>query len=469
MAGIGATSGHLPAEQTGSPVQYAPHTDDDVREMLQVLGLADLDALFDQVPADLRAPADLGLAPGLSESDVLSRMRALAGGNTTVDDAVCFLGGGVYDHYVPAVVGAVTGKPEFSTAYTPYQPEMSQGGLQALFEYQTLVSELFGLPVANSSLYDGATALVEGMIMCIGGTRRTRVVVAGGLDPRYRETLATYEPGLHAELVAAPPGAGGALEATAVAELVAGAAAVVIQHPNAMGVLEDVPALAKVAHEAGARLLVAFDPVLAGVLAPPGRLGADIVVGDGLSLGNPMGFGGPGVGLLACGDADVRRMPGRLVGETVDAQGRRGYVLTLQAREQHIRREKATSNICTNQSLNALATAVYFSWLGPQGLVAVGEACLAGAAYARERLATVPGVGLAHPDAAVGKEFAVRVADPMATAAALAGRGYLVGPVLELGGEALLLVAVTEERTRDQIDGLAAALAAVLRREEAAA
>lgn len=443
-------------------MQYAPHTDDDVRGMLEVLGLPDLDALFDQVPVDLRAPTDLGLLPGLAEAEVLGRLRALAARNTTVDDAVCFLGGGVYDHYLPAVVGAVTGKPEFSTAYTPYQPEMSQGGLQALFEFQTLVSELLGLPVANSSLYDGATALVEGMIMSIAGTRRSRVVVGGSIDPRYREVLATYAPGLHAELVEVPVGPGGALGAGEVAGLAAGAAAVVVQHPNAVGVLEDIPALAAAAHDAGARLLVAFDPLLAGVLEPPGRLGADIVVADGLSLGNTMSFGGPSVGLLACGEADVRRLPGRLVGETLDSDGRRAYVLTLQAREQHIRREKATSNICTNQSLNALATAVYFSWLGPLGLVEVGEACLAGAAYARERLAGVAGVELAHPDAPVGKEFALRLVDPVGTAAAVAGRGYLVGPVLQLGGEPLLLVAVTEERTCGQVDGLAEALSAVL-------
>jgi len=456
------------SQETGFSVQYAPHTDDDVRDMLGVLGLSDLDALFDQVPAELRAPVDLGLPAGLAESEVLTRCRTMAARNTTVDDAVCFLGGGVYDHYVPAVVGAIAGKPEFSTAYTPYQPEMSQGGLQALFEFQTLVSELFGLPVANSSLYDGATALVEAMIMCIGGTRRTRVVIAGSLDSRYRETLATYAPGLHAELVEAAVGPTGALAPARVAEQAVDAAAVIIQHPNATGVLEDVPALALAAHDAGARLLVAFDPVLAGVLQPPGRLGADIVVGDGLSLGNTMSFGGPGVGLLACGDADVRRLPGRLVGETLDSEGRRGYVLTLQAREQHIRREKATSNICTNQSLNALATAVYFAWLGPAGLVEVGEACLAGAAYARERLAEVAGVELAHPGAPVGKEFGLRLVDPSRTAAALADRGYLVGPVVEVGGEALLLVAVTEERTRDQIEGLASALADVLRANDTA-
>jgi len=443
-------------------VQYAPHTDDDVQAMLDVLGLADIDALFEQVPADLRAPTDLGLADGLAESEVLDRLRGLAARNTTVDSAVCFLGGGVYDHYVPALVGAVTGKPEFSTAYTPYQPEMSQGGLQALFEFQTLVSELLGLPVANSSLYDGATALVEAMIMSIAGTRRNTVVLAESLDPRYRETLATYGPGLHADLVPAPIGADGATDPDELAGLLSGAACLVLQHPNAAGVLEDIPALAALTKAAGARLVVAFDPQLAGILEPPGRLGADIVVADGLSAGNSMSFGGPSVGLLACTDADVRRLPGRLVGQTVDTEGRRGFVLTLQAREQHIRREKATSNICTNQSLNALATAIYYSWLGPAGLVELGESCLAGAAYARARLATVDGVEIAHPGSPVGKEFGLRLADPVRAAAALAERGYLVGPVLAFGGEQLLLVAVTEERTRDQVDGLAEALRDVL-------
>jgi len=445
-------------------VDYAPHTDDDLREMLATLDLPDVDALFDQVPASLRAPADLfsraGLADGLAESDLLDRMRLLASRNVTIDDLVCFLGGGAYDHYQPALVPAVIGKPEFATAYTPYQPEMSQGGLQALFEFQTLASELLGLPIANSSLYDGATALVEGMIMCVAATGRGRVVVAGSVDPRYRQALATYAPGLQVELVEAAPGPNGSLDASqtsALAGLLKGAAALVVQHPNAAGVCEDVPTLAELAHGAGARLLVSFDAILAGVLEPPGRLGADVVVADGLSIGNGLQFGGPGVGLLACRAEDVRRLPGRLVGETVDLDGRRGFVLTLQAREQHIRRDKATSNICTNQSLNALATAVYLSWLGPRGLVELGEACLAGTAYAAQRLAAVPDVELAHPDAPIGKEFALRLPDPRMKAHDLAARGYLVGPVVDIAGEELLLVAVTEQRTRADIDGLAEA------------
>ncbi|MCA1822672.1 MAG: aminomethyl-transferring glycine dehydrogenase subunit GcvPA [Mycobacteriales bacterium] len=443
-------------------MDYAPHTETDDAAMLAVLGLDSIDDLFAaQIPVDLRSPADLGLAPGLPEADVLARLRTLAARNTSVDDAVCFLGGGVYDHYQPALVPAVVGKPEFATAYTPYQPEMSQGELQALFEFQTLASEVLGLPVANSSLYDGASAVVEAVVMSVGATGRPRVVIAGLLDPRYRAVLATYAGGLDLELVDVAATAG-SVGVDAVRDAAAEAACVVVAHPNAAGVLEDVPALAAAAHETGARLIVSFDLVLAGVLEPPGRLGADIVVADGLSAGNALAFGGPGVGLLACADQDLRRLPGRLVGQTVDAAGRRGFVLTLQAREQHIRREKATSNICTNESLNALATAVYLSWLGPQGLREIGERCLAGSAYAAAELTQVPGVALAFPGASFGKEFALRVADPTRVQRALAAAGYLVGPVVDLAREELLLVAVTEQRTRREVDGLVAAFRAAV-------
>lgn len=446
-------------------MDFAPHTDSDVRDMLASLGLSDIDRLFDQIPPAVRTPASLDLVaelgPGLAEADVLDRLTALAARNTTIDDAVCFLGGGAYDHYRPALVAAVAGRPEFATAYTPYQPEMSQGNLQALFEFQTLVSELLGLPVANSSLYDGASAALESVLMSVGATGRDTVVVAGTLDPRYRELLATYAPGLGLNLVTVPPGPHGALDPRAVGEAAAGAAGVLLAHPNVAGVLEDIPALAAAAHAGGARLLVCFDPLLAGVLEPPGRLGADIVTADALSAGNPLAFGGPGAGLLACRSEDVRRLPGRLVGETVDLTGRRGYVLTLQAREQHIRRERATSNICTNQALNALSTAVYLAWLGPVGLAELGRACLAGTRYAAERLAAA-GVPTAWPEAPRGKELALRVADPAGFVRGLAARGYLAGPVVEVAGEQLVCLAVTEQRTRTDIDGLATAAAAVL-------
>lgn len=438
-------------------MEFAPHTDDDVREMLTVVGVTDIDELFAVIPAALAAPAELGLPAGLAEADVVRRLRRLAGRNRSVDDAVCFLGGGAYDHYVPAIVASVTGRGEFATSYTPYQAEISQGNLQALFEFQTLVSEVLGLPVANSSLYDGASAVLEAVLLCVGATGRERVVVAETLDPRYRDLLATYAPGLGLEIETLAPAASGSLAPDRVAPLLTGAAALVVGHPNAVGVLEDIPALAAVVHQAGSRLAVAFDPLLAGVLEPPGRLGADVVTGDGLSAGNQLSFGGPGCGLLACRTEDVRRLPGRLVGQTVDAADRRGFVLTLQAREQHIRREKATSNICTNQALNALATAVYLSWLGPQGLRELGEACLAGRAYARREFERA-GVELAYAAPSGGKELALVVDQPAQLAQRLAAEGLLVGPVIEVAGRELLLVAVTEQRTKNEIDALVSAL-----------
>lgn len=439
-------------------MDYAPHTEADDAAMLAALSLDSIDELFAGIPSELRAPAELSLPPGMAEADVLARLAGLAGRNRPVDSAVCFLGGGAYDHYVPAVVGAVVGRGEFATAYTPYQAEMSQGGLQALFEYQTLVTQVLGLPVANSSLYDGATAVVEGVIMCRAASGRERVVVAGGLDPRLRAVLATFAPGIGVELVDLPPTPQGRLDPGGLAGVADGAAAVVVAHPNAAGLLEDLPGVISAAHAGGARVLVSFDAALAGVLEPPGRLGADVVVADGLSLGNALSFGGPGCGLLACRSEDVRRLPGRLVGQTRDLVGRRGFVLTLQAREQHIRREKATSNICTNQALNALAVAVYLAWLGPGGLAELGRRCLAGARYAAAELAGA-GVELAHPAGPHGKEFALRVPDPDGLARALAAEGFLVGPVIDFADERLLLVAVTERRTRLEIDALVKATA----------
>jgi len=445
---------------TGSGMDYTPHTDADVTAMLAVLDVASVDALFDaQVPAELCVDK-LDLPDGMAEAEVLAHMKRLAARNSTVDDGVCWLGGGAYDHYVPAVVGAVVGRPEFATAYTPYQPEMSQGNLQALFEFQTLASEVLGLPVANSSLYDGATAVVEAVTMCLHATGRSRVLVSGGVDPRVQAVLRTHAPGLGIDIVILPVGADGRTDVGMLASAPDGAAALVIQHPNVFGVVEDVPRLAESAHRAGAQLAVSFDLLLSGVLEPPGRLGADIVTADGLSAGNSLAFGGPGCGLLACRTEDVRRLPGRLVGRTLDADGRDAYVLTLQAREQHIRRERATSNICTNQALNALAVAVYLSWLGPQGLVELGETCLAGAAYAADRLAGA-GAPPAFPRGPFGKEFAVRVDDPHALAAGLAQHGHLVGPVVAAPGGDVLLVAVTEQRTQAQVDDLAATVRAV--------
>jgi glycine cleavage system P protein (glycine dehydrogenase) subunit 1 len=447
-------------------VAYQPHTDADVERMLARLGLADVDELFAPIPAGLRAPAGLDLPRPHAEQEVAAELTRLAARNSSLDELVCFLGAGVYDHYVPAVVWYLAGRGEFATSYTPYQPEMSQGVLQTLFEYQTLISELTGLEVSNASLYDGASAVAEAATMVLAATGRNEILVSAAVAPRVRELLDTYSAGLDLKLVEV-----GALDGHTDLDEVRGkvgesTAALLLAQPNFFGVVEDVAGAAEVVHQAGGRLVVSFDPLAAGLLEPPGRLGADVVVGEGQSLGNHPNFGGPAFGFLACAEADVRRLPGRLVGQTVDADGQRAFVLTLQAREQHIRREKATSNICTNQTLNAVAAAIYLSWLGPAGLAELGERCLRAARYAADRLTAIPGVRLAFADQPFVKEFVLRLpADPAEVCRRLADRGWLAGlPLTGLApalGDALL-VAVTERRTRAEIDGLAEALAGVL-------
>jgi glycine cleavage system P protein (glycine dehydrogenase) subunit 1 len=436
-------------------VRFAPHTEDDVREMLAAVDATSVDDLFAQIPASLRLDRPLDLPRGVSEQEILADLGSLARKNATAEDLICFAGAGAYDHFVPSVVWALVGRSELYTSYTPYQPELSQGVLQILFEYQSMVCELTGLDVSNASLYDGATALVEAVNMARGGGR-SRVLVAGGVDPRFVQTLRTYGRGSGYE----PEPSGEDVVPSGVDPDVA---AVVIQHPNAFGVLEDVTAYADAAHAAGALLVQVFDPTSLGVLAPPGELGADIAVAEGQPFGNRMNFGGPYLGMLAARAEHVRKMPGRIVGGTLDVDGRPGYVLTLQAREQHIRREKATSNICTNQTLMALAATVHMSWLGPRGLVELGRRCASKAAYAFRTLTSIPGVEAAFPDRAFFKEFTLTLPRPAADIVdALVARGFLAGVPAPWVGERALIVAVTERRTRTQIDALAAALVEVL-------
>ena len=437
-------------------MRFAPHTDEDVREMLAACGLGSVDDLFAHLPPGVVLGRDLDLPEGISEPELVRRMSALAARDRTADDLVCFAGGGAYDHYVPALVWALAGRSEFYTSYTPYQPELSQGVLQALFEYQSMICELTALEVSNASLYDGSTALVEAAHMATSATRRGRILVSEAVDERHRETLRTYGAGLGyaIELV---PADGGVTPVPAVAEDVA---AVVLQHPNAYGNLE--PGIREAfaaARAGGARAIQVFDPLSLGLLAPPGELGADIAVAEGQGLGNHLNYGGPYLGVIAARMQDVRRMPGRIVGETVDVDGATGYVLTLQAREQHIRREKATSNICTNQTLMAVAAAIYLAWLGPDGLAELGRHARSKAAYAAQRLAGVPGVRLAFPGATPFKEFALRTdRDPLDVQAALIAEGFLVGPALAAPGGPVLMVSTTERRTREEIDALADAL-----------
>jgi glycine dehydrogenase subunit 1 len=440
-------------------MRFAPHTDEVVARMLEALGRSSVDELFEQIPPAVRLDRPLDLPEGVSEMEILADLRDLAGRNRHADDLVCFAGGGAYDHFVPSVVWALAGRSEFYTSYTPYQPELSQGVLQALFEYQSMICELTGLEVSNASLYDGATALAEAVNLARSTPGRDRVLVSAGVDPRYVETLGTYGrgAGYEPEMFEAEGGRGGRPE---VGEDVA---CVIVQHPNRLGLLEPVRELFGVAHAGGARAIQVFDPLSLGVLAPPGELRADIAVAEGQVLGNHLNHGGPYLGVIATRLDDVRRLPGRLVGQTLDVDGRTGYVLTLQAREQHIRRERATSNICTNQTLMAIAATVYLAWLGPRGLEELGRACASKAAYAAERLTEVPGVELLHPDAPFFKEFPIRLPRPAAEVRdALVERGFLAGVALGDADGHALLVAVTERRTREEIDGLARALKEVL-------
>ncbi|MGH2725529.1 MAG: aminomethyl-transferring glycine dehydrogenase subunit GcvPA, partial [Actinomycetota bacterium] len=394
-------------------MEFAPHTDADVRAMLDALGLASIDDLFAPIPPSLRFDRPLDMPVGHTEIEVLRELGVVAAANRSADELVCFLGAGAYDHHVPSMVWPLMGRGEFATSYTPYQPEVSQGVLQALFEYQTMMSELTGLEISNASLYDGGSAVAEAVHMAASATGRKEVLLAGCVNPLYAQVLRTAARGPGMEIRETGWGSGGTADLDAVRAAADGAAAVAVQHPSFFGTLEDVSALAELAHDSGAKLIVQFDLTSAGVLESPGALGADIVVSEGQPLGNYLNFGGPYVGVIACRREDARRLPGRLVGETVDREGRRSFVLTLQAREQHIRREKATSNICTNQTLNALATSVAFAWLGPQGLMELGESCLAKARYARDRLIEAAGATPAF-DAPTFKEFTVRLpADPV--------------------------------------------------------
>jgi len=440
-------------------VRFAPHTEDDISEMLAALGLSSLDELFGEIPADVRLDRPLNIPDGVSEMELIHDMRTLAAGNRSADQLVCFAGGGAYDHYIPSVVWALAGRSEFYTSYTPYQPELSQGVLQTLFEFQSMICELTGLEVSNASLYDGATALVEAVNMARGHGRE-RVLVSGAVDPRLVDTLRAYGrgAGYEPEVFPVSHGRGGD------PDVGPDVAAVVVQHPNVYGALEPVRDLFGRAHDGGARAIQVFDPLSLGVLAPPGELGADIAVAEGQTLGNHLNYGGPYLGLIAARLDDVRRMPGRIVGETLDVDGKTGYVLTLQAREQHIRREKANSNICTNQTLMAVAATVYLGWLGPAGLAELGRQCASKAAYAAGLLTAVDGVELLHPDAPFFKEFTLRLPSPAAQVRdALVDRGFLAGiPLADAEGRALA-VAVTEKRSRDEIDRFADAFADVLK------
>ncbi|MDF2439458.1 MAG: glycine dehydrogenase subunit 1 [Abditibacteriota bacterium] len=446
-------------------MSYAAFTDRDKREMLHTIGTAAIDDLFEAIPVELRQRAHFDLPTALSEMEERSHFSRLAARNANAEESVSFLGAGSYDHYIPAVVPAIASRGEFATAYTPYQAEVSQGTLQVIYEWQTLLCELTQMEMANASLYDGATALAEAVLMANAVTKRSRILMPRTVSPFYRRVVHTYTQGLTLTLEEIDSRNGATALADIEAQLGADVAAVVVQQPNFFGSLEEMQALAESAHKHGALLIVVFNPVTLGMLPPPGSYGADIAVGEGQPLGIASQFGGPGLGLFCCRKQFARLAPGRLVGTATDAQDRTGFTLTLQTREQHIRREKATSNICSNQALCALMATVHLAALGPRGLQTVAAQSFHKAHYAAQRLTEIPGVELAF-ETPFFHEFALRLPRPMAEVNARLRESHILGgydlsrdyPELEN----VSLWCCTEKRTRAEIDHLIETLAKVL-------
>ena len=438
--------------------RYTSATDADRQAMLDAIGVGSLEELFAEIPAGVRLARPLDLPEGRSEQEVFEHLSELAVRNRHSDAEVTFLGAGMYDHYVPAIVDSILSRSEFLTPYTPYQPEISQGGLQVMFEFQTAISELTGLAVSNASVYDGPSAVAAAGYLAKLETGRSRLVVSRALHPHSRAALAAHAVGYGMEVAEAALTAEGATDLDSLVALVDDdTAAVFVQQPNFLGTVEELGTLGEAAKRTGALFVVAADPLPLGILKPPGELGADICVGEGQTLGNRLDFGGPSFGFFAAHERFIRKMPGRIAGETRDVDGKRGFVLTLQTREQHIRRGKATHNICTAQALNALAGVVYLSWLGKRGLVELGELMARRTHYAREALGLEP----INPGPVV-REFAVRAPDLDGLIARARAEGINPGyrlrdtyPEYEDG----LLVAITERRTRAQIDRLAAVAA----------
>jgi glycine dehydrogenase subunit 1 len=462
--------------------RYTAITPENLDAMLEAIGVSSLQEMFDrQIPPAVRLGRALDLPAGKPEQEVFEHLRELAARNRSAEEEVSFLGAGFYDHYVPALIDMLMERSEFLTPYTPYQPEISQGGLQVMFEYQTAISELTGLPVSNASTYEGPSAVAAAGYLAKLHNGRRRFVISAGLHPHTIQTLRTYAHGYDMDVVEVPLREG-LTDADAWAEAIDGeTSAAIFAQPNFYGAVEDAEALSAAAHEAGADgpgsgpvVVAQVDPITLGILRSPGECGVDVAVGEGQSLGNRLDFGGPSFGLFAAREEYLRRMPGRIAGETRDVDGRRGFVLTLQTREQHIRREKATSNICTAQALNALGGVVYLSWLGRRGIVELGELLAARTHYARETLCAIPGLEALHSQPVV-REFAVRLDADVATVrerciAAGLNPGVdlhaLTGREEDRGG---LLVAITERRSRADIDRLAELLAAAVAAEGRAA
>ena len=433
---------------------YIPNTAVEQEALLAAIGLGSVDELFGDIPDRFRNPP-LELPAPMSELEIQRELGALAARNRPLGSGPSFLGAGSYQHFIPAIVKALMTRGEFLTAYTPYQPEVSQGTLQVIFEFQTMISALYGMEVANAGMYDGATSLAEAVLMACRVTRRERVIVCDTVAPAYREVIATYcqAQGISIDLLPTADAAGAVDEATA---------GIVAQYPNFYGGLDDLAALADTAHADGALLVVSADPLAMGLLRPPGEFGADIVTGEGQPLGIPPSYGGPYLGLFSCQQQYIRQMPSRLVGRTTDTQGRTGYVLTLQTREQHIRRERATSNICTNEALYALAATIYLAAMGRQGLRQVAELCYHKAHYAAARIAALPQYSLAQNGQPFFQEFVVNCPIPPAEVnRRLMDDNILGGLEVSDRFENGMLLCVTEMNARSEIDALVDALASI--------
>ncbi len=445
---------------------YLFATDDEQQEMLAAIGVREIDDLFEMIPEEIRLKRELDLPAALTEIEFDSRLRKSLAADAASAQRICFQGGGAYDHFIPATIDEICARGEFYTAYTPYQAEASQGTLQAFFEFQSMMTQISGLDVANASLYEGASAVAEAIIMAMRATRRSgKVVIAGTLHPEYRQTVKTYLHRLNCEIVETAQ-VDGIADWQQASQLIDNTtAAVVVQHPNFYGLLEDANRVVELAHHSGALAIEVFDPISTGLLKRPGDYGFDIAVAEGQSLGTPLQFGGPYLGILAARKKFVRSIPGRLIGETTDRNGKRAFVLNLQTREQHIRRDKATSNICTNQGLLALRALIYLAQLGPQGLQEVGQLCCQKAHYAADQLTekNAGTVTFPHP---FFKEFVFTTHAPVEQVIENAKRaGFNIGPALnrfETCGENNnnVLIAVTEKRTRDEIDRLVEAISA---------
>lgn len=433
---------------------YIPNTPDEVQEMLKAIGVKTVEDLFVEVPPELRLQGGLKIPPGVSEVEMTKSLTALAKKNTTVDDCTCFLGGGAYDHIVPAVIDHILLRGDFFTAYTPYQPEVSQGTLQAIYEFQSLISSLTGMDQSNASMYEGASSTSEAINMAIAHTRKKRVLVLQSVHPEYRRVIHSLNGALGIEIVNVPF-EDGAIDATRVAEHInKETAAVVMQYPNFFGCIEDIERISEIAHDNGALSIVVANPIALGLIEAPGNLGADIVTGEGQPLGIPLSFGGPYLGFLAANKALLRKMPGRIVGRTVDVDGKSGFVLTLQAREQHIRREKASSNICSNQALLALNATVYMSLLGRDGIQEVASQSFQKAHYMKRELFQLEGLSFPFTGSFFN-EFVIKIPNARKVLGKMAKNGIFAGIPLDNYFSTLkdhVLVAVTEKRTKGEID-----------------